>query len=145
MLSFGGLKLLRNGCNRFSWLRVCLNFIFRRWKNSDFTGVKSYNAKNDPYRGKLEHDFRGWKMRVGGRVELKIMMFFFKTRFLPEILVQSLRGCEKWILQKILHRYSYPKNFPTFYFRRRKNILKILKNIFENVESFNKNQLIDFF
>ena len=47
--------------------------------------------------------------------------------------VKSLRGCEKWILHKILHRFSGPKKFPTFFFRRKKNQLSkkyFLKNIF---------------
>ena len=70
--------------------------------------------------------FRGWKMMVGskgrGRVELKIMIFFFKTRFLPEMPVKSFRGCEKWILQKILHRSSDPKKIDNFFSS---------KNIFE--------------
>ena len=52
------------------------------------------------------HDFSeggrwGWR----GLEKLKIMIFFFEARFLHEILVKSLRGCEKRILLKILHRY----------------------------------------
>ena len=43
--------------------------------------------------------------------------------------VKSLQGCEKWILRKILHRYSDSKIFSTFFFGRKKYFLK-MKNIF---------------
>ena len=43
--------------------------------------------------------------------------------------VKSLQGCEKWILRKILHRYSDSKKFSTFFFDRKKYFSK-MKNIF---------------
>jgi len=52
------------------------------------------------------HDFsEGGRWRWRGLEKLKIMIFFFEASFLHEIPVKSLRGCEKRIYQKILHRY----------------------------------------
>ena len=48
------------------------------------------------------------------------MIFSFERRFQREILIKSLWGGEKWILQKILHRYSDPKNFETKKFSSKK-------------------------
>ena len=44
-----------------------------------------------------------------------------------EILAKSLRGCQKWILQKILHRSSDPKKSQLLFFIE-KNNFEILKN-----------------
>ena len=52
--------------------------------------------------------------------KLEIMILFFDRRFRPEIHVKSLRGCEKWILQKILHRSSDRKKISTSFFHRKK-------------------------
>ena len=60
--------------------------------------------------------------------------FFFERRFCPEILVKSLRGCEKWILQEILHRYSEPNIFSTFFFVTKNNFEVLKKN--ENFSRF---------
>ena len=46
-----------------------------------------------------------------------------------EILVKSLRGCEKWILQEILHRFSDPKKSELL-FSSKEIILKIWKIFF---------------
>ena len=50
--------------------------------------------------------------------------------------LKSLWGCEKWILQKILHRYSYPKKISTFCFRWKKYFWKFGGNIFGKCENF---------
>ena len=47
--------------------------------------------------------------------------FFTSLAVAPRGVAKSLRGCEKSILYKILHRFSDPKNFPTCFFRRKKN------------------------
>jgi len=78
------------------------------------------------------------------RVELKIMIFSFESRFHPKILVKSLRGCEKWILQKISHRSSNQKNL-NFYFSSKKIILTFWKNIFSKMRKIKKIPSVDFF
>ena len=46
--------------------------------------------------------------------------FVILTRLGCVILVKSLQRCEKWILRKILHRYSDSNFFSTFFFRSKK-------------------------
>ena len=41
--------------------------------------------------------------------------------------VKSLQGCEKWILRKILHRYSDSEKISTFFFGSKKNIFRTMK------------------
>ena len=63
----------------------------------------------------------------------QIAILVFGRRFHPEILVKSLRGCEKWILQKISHRSSNLKKNETFFFHRKKINLDFWKNIFSKM------------
>ena len=58
-----------------------------------------------------------------------VIIFFVSCPVSAKILVKSLRGCEKWILQKILHRYSDSKIFSTFFFRPKKYFLNLKKKL----------------
>ena len=59
----------------------------------------------------------GSKISAGREYESQNNDIIFK--WLKEQLndIKSLQGCEKWILRKILHRYSDSKKFSTFFFR----------------------------
>ena len=56
--------------------------------------------------------------------------FFYPRRFGVLILVKSLWGCEKWLLHKILKRYSDPKKISTFFLSSKKIFFRRWKNIF---------------
>ena len=47
------------------------------------------------------------------------------------MLIKIVRGCEKWIPDKILHRYDDPIFFSTFIFSSKKIVLKIETRIFQ--------------
>ena len=47
------------------------------------------------------------------QIHENLIIFFVSCPVSAKILVKSLRGCEKWILQKILHRSSDSKKFPS--------------------------------
>ena len=60
--------------------------------------------------------------------------FNFKLSFEHFTLLKRQKGCEKWILQKILHRYSDSKKISTFFFDRKKIIFENDTYFFENGE-----------
>ena len=70
-------------------------------------------------------------------ISLQKCHFFGFLLLAPRGVAESPRGCEKSILHEILHRFSGPKNFPTFFFHRKKIILKMKKYFFGNI--FRKN------
>ena len=55
-----------------------------------------------------------------------------------------MRGCEKWIPDKILHRYDDPKNFSTFFFHRKKKHFENEKIFSKKIEFFSKEKLENF-
>ena len=68
------------------------------------------------------------------------VLVFFPNAFLLFRVAKSLRGCEKSIPDKILHRNDDPIFFSTFIFSSKKIILKIKKIIFrQNIFSLKKN------
>ena len=81
------------------------------------------------------------KIKENGGKSWKNHDFSFGRGFRPEILVKSLQGCEKWTLQKILHRYSDPKKISTFFSSTKKYFEKIIFKF----SNFPKKSLIDFF
>ena len=56
--------------------------------------------------------------------------FFTSLAVAPRGVAKSLRGCEKSILYKILHRSSDPKKFPNFFFSSKKNKFENKKHFF---------------
>ena len=79
----------------------------------------------------------------------------FKRWLGPSILLRCIYGCQKWIPDKIPHRYGCPKNFSTFFFVEKdifwkwnwnkKLFRKICLLIFQKYIFFHENKKLRFF